>query len=99
MTKHDNIDAALSGAIDSELVHAFRRLKLRIAGDGSTVTVDTSAVANPHGVHCLLIERDAPDSDLWHHYPSGVSGPLAEILIGIAWSYVRFPDDDGIGYQ
>lgn len=77
----------------SDLLHVFRSLGLRIASDGATVTVDLSAVASQHGVRSMLIERDAPDSDVWHHYPSGVSGSLAEILIGIAWSYLRHPDE------
>lgn len=96
--EHDDVDAARSAAYDSDLVAVFRKLKLRIAGDGATVTVDTSAVAAPNGVHCLLIERESDGGDLWHHYPSGVSGSLAEILIGVAWGYARFPGDDGIGY-
>lgn len=78
----------------ADLLAVFRALNLIVAGDGATIAVDVSAIAGPHGAHRLLIEREAPESDVWHHYPSGVSGSLAEILIGVAWSYVRFPVDE-----
>ena len=77
---------------DSSLLTTFRSINLDVAGDGATVVVDTSALAGPHGVRRLLVEREAADSDVWHHYPSGVSGSLSEVLVGIAWSYVRQPD-------
>lgn len=85
------VDGYNDGRTDrnADLLVAFRSTKLRVAGDGATVTVDVSSLAAPNGVHALLIERDGPESDEWHHYPSGVSGPLAEILIGVVWSYMR----------
>ncbi len=76
---------------NADLLTVFRAIKLFVAGDGDTITVDVSAVANPHGVHAWLIEREAPGSDVWHHYPSGVSGTLSEVLIGLVWSYARMP--------
>lgn len=77
---------------DLDLLSALRALKIHVV-DAECVNVDVSALASPNGVPVWQLDRDAYDRDIWHHGPAGTSGPLAEMLAGIAWCYVRFPDE------
>jgi hypothetical protein len=77
----------------ADLLAVFRAIRILVAEDGQAITLDLSAVSGQYGVRSMILYRDA--DDVWFHGPSGVSGPLSEVVIGIAWSYARFPDNGG----
>lgn len=75
-----------------ELLTVLRAMRIDVL-DEHHIDIDVSAIARPNAVHVWPLVRDDTDRDIWHHFQAGTSGTLGDMIAGIAWCYVRQPDE------